>query len=226
MRITVKNKDIFPSEVRELLRALDSVGFFEESMLIGSWVMPLYQEVFGINYTLRTLDIDFAVKFIHPDKDKKVNIEKLITDLGYLPVIMQSGIRRFTRENFTIEFVIHRKGGRDDDVVSVRRWNIAASPLPFVDLLLSFPLIADFEDFELRAPIPEAYFVHKMITSQRRRGESKKDKDLEQCAIIARQINPDRLKAVVKTLKLSKKTQKVIRVSCEAIDFPPQNLGL
>ena len=171
MRITVKNKDIFPSEVRELLRALDSAGFFEESMLIGSWVMPLYREVFGINYTLRTLDIDFAVKFIHPDRDKKVNIEKLITDLGYLPVVMQSGIRRFTRENFTIEFVIHRKGGRDEEIVSVRQWNITASPLPFVDLLLSFPLIADFGDFEVRAPIPEAYFVHKMITSHRRRAE-------------------------------------------------------
>ena len=226
MRIAVKNKDIFPSEIRELLRALDSAGFFEESMLIGSWVMPLYQEAFGINYTLRTLDIDFAVKFIHPDRDRKVDLEKLITDLGYLPVIMQSGIRRFTRENFTIEFVIHRKGGRGDDAVSVRKWNITASPLPFVDLLISFPLIADFGDFKVMAPIPEAYFVHKMITSQRRRGESKKDKDLDKCAIIARQIDPDRLKAVVESLRLSKKTQKVIRASCEAIDFPPQKLGL
>ncbi|MEW6067843.1 MAG: GSU2403 family nucleotidyltransferase fold protein [Nitrospirota bacterium] len=226
MHITVKNKDIFPAEVRELLQALHSVGFFEESMLIGSWVMPLYQEVFGINYTLRTLDIDFAVKFIHLGRDRKVDLEKLITDLGYIPVIMQSGIRRFTRENFTIEFVIHRKGGRYDDVVSVRRWNITASPLPFVDLLLSFPFIADFGDFEVRAPIPEAYFVHKMITSQRRRGEGKKDKDLEQCSIIARKIDPDRLKTVFETLKISKKTQKVIRDSCEAIDFPPQKLGL
>ena len=49
MHIAVKNKDIFPGEVRELLQALHSVGFFEESMLIGSWVMPLYQELFGIN---------------------------------------------------------------------------------------------------------------------------------------------------------------------------------
>ena len=118
------------------------------------------------------------------------------------------------------------KAGETNEIVSVKKWNITASPLPFVDLLLSFPLIADFEDFELRAPIPEAYFVHKMITSQRRRGESKKDKDLDQCAIIAPQIDPDRLKAVVESLKLSKNTQKVIRASCEAIGFPPQNLGL
>ena len=188
--------------------------------------MPLYREVFGINYTLRTLDIDFAVKFVHPGKDRKVDLEKLITDLGYLPVIMQSGIRRFTRENFTIEFVIHRRGGRDDDVVSVKQWNITASPLPFVDLLLSFPFIADFGDFEVRAPLPEAYFVHKMITSQRRRGENKKEKDLDQCSVIVPRIDPDRLKTVVETLKISKKTQKLIRASCEAIYFPPQKFGL
>ncbi len=178
MRITVKNKDIFPSQVKELLRALYSEGFFEDSMLIGSWVMPLYQEAFDINYTLRTLDIDFAVKFVHPGKDRKVDIEKLITNLGYIPVIMQSGIRRFTRENFTIEFVIHRKGGRDDEIVLVKQWNMTASPLPFVDLLFSFPLTVDFGDFEIKVPTPEAYFVHKMITSREDERKAKKIKTL------------------------------------------------
>ena len=186
MLIEVRNKDIFPAEVRGLLQALHSVGFFEESMLIGSWVMPLYQDAFGISYTLRTLDIDFAVKFIHSDRDRKVDLEKIITDLGYIPVITQSGIRKFTRENFTVEFVVHRKGGRDDKLVSIRKWNIIASPLPFVDLLLGFPFVADFGNFKVKAPLPEAFFVHKLITAQRRFGEGKKDKDLEQCSIIAR----------------------------------------
>lgn len=226
MQIAVKNKDIFPVEVWELLHALYSAGFFEESMLIGSWVMPLYQEAFGINYTLRTLDIDFAVKFVYSDRDKKIDLEKLITDLGYIPVIMQSGIRRFTRENFTIEFVVQRKGGRDDDVIPIRKWNITASPLPFVEILLNFPFTADFGGFQVKAPLPEAFFVHKLITAQRRPGESKKDKDLEQCSIIARQLNSERLKTVVESLKISKKTQKALYASCEVIDFPPQRLGL
>ena len=65
-----------------------------------------------------------------------------------------------------------------------------------------------------------------MIASQRRRGEGKMDKDLDQCSIIATRIDPDRLKAVVETLRISKKTQKVIRASCRAIGFPPQKLGL
>jgi len=49
MEISLKNKNIFTSEVQELLRAFFLVGFFDESLLIGSWVMPLYQEAFGIS---------------------------------------------------------------------------------------------------------------------------------------------------------------------------------
>lgn len=225
MQIAVKNKNIYPPEVRELLQALHLAGFFEESMLVGSWVMPLYQEAFGIRYALRTLDIDFAVKLIHSDKEK-TDIEKTITELGYIPVFMQSGVRKFTRENFTVEFVVHRRGGRNDDVVPIRRWNVTAIALPFIDILFGFSFTADFGNFKVSAPLPEAYFVHKLITAQRRRGEDKQDKDLEQCSIIAQHIDYDRLKAVIDSLNLSKKTWKTMRASCETIDFPPQRLGL
>jgi len=224
--MAINNKDIFPVGVRELLHAFSSSGFFKESMLIGSWVMPLYREAFGINYTLRTLDIDFAVKFVYSGSDKKIDLEKVITDLGYIPVMMQSGVRRFTRENFTIEFIVQRKGGRDDEVIRISKWNITASPLPFVEILLSFPFTADFGEFKVSAPLPEAFFVHKLITAQRRPRESKKDKDLEQCSIIAQQLDFGRLKTVVESLKLNKKTQKALRASCEVIDFPPQKLEL
>jgi hypothetical protein len=58
----------FPSPIRDLLRSLSEVGFFDRSLLIGSWVMLLYQELYGATYTLRTLDIDFAVRLAHPNK--------------------------------------------------------------------------------------------------------------------------------------------------------------
>ncbi len=226
MQVEVKNKDLFPDAVRELLHALYTVGFFEESMLIGSWVMSLYQEEFGINYVLRTLDIDFAVKFVHRDKNIKIDLEKVITDLRYIPVIMQSGIRRFSRENFTIEFVVQRKGERDEEVIPIRKWNITAFLLPFVEILLRFPFTADFGKFKVRAPLPEAFFIHKLIVAQRRPGESKKDKDLEQCSAIARKIDIDRLHGVIGSLKLSKKVIKTLRASCEEINIPLQMLGL
>lgn len=226
MMISISNKGIFPPQVLELFQVLSNAGFFEESMLIGSWVMPLYQEAFGIPYVLRTLDIDFAVKFAASEKGREADLEKVMTDLGYIPAMMQTGICKFTRENFSIEFVVHRKGGSDEEVVTIKKWNITAAPLPFVNILLDFPFIADFGDFRLRAPIPEAYFVQKMITAQRRPGESKRDKDLEQCSIIAERLVPERLTAVIGSLKLSAKSKKALRASCEAIDFPLQRLEL
>lgn len=222
----VSNKNIFPPEVQELLEALDKVGFFEESALIGSWVMPLYQEVFGIPYTLRTLDIDFAVKFATSERGDRVDLENVITSLDYVPVMMQSGIRKFSRENFTVEFVVQRKGGKNDATVEIRKWNINAVPLPFVNILLDFSFIADFGNFRVKAPIPEAYFIQKLLTAQRRPDESKRYKDLEQCSIIAASLDVVRLQTVVGSLKLSAKSIKALLASCEEIDFPPQMLGL
>ena len=37
---------LFPAEVEELLLQLDEVGFFDDAMLVGSWVMPLSREFF------------------------------------------------------------------------------------------------------------------------------------------------------------------------------------
>lgn len=209
-----------------LFQAFHDTGFFQDSMLIGSWVMPLYREAFSIQYALRTIDIDFAVRFVTADRGRNADLESIITALGYLPVTMQSGIRKYSRENFTIEFVVTRKGGRDDEVIAIKKWNITAEPLPFVDILLDSPFTADFGAFNLKAPIPEAYFIQKMVTAPRRQDESKKDKDLEQCAVIAGHVDSERLKTVVQSLKLSPKSKAALRASCEAIDFPPQKLGL
>ena len=93
MLLSISNNNIFPSQVKELFQALDHTGFFEESMLIGSWVMPLYQEAFGMPYALRTLDIDFAVKFAASDRIKRADLEKIITSLGYIPVMRDDAVR-------------------------------------------------------------------------------------------------------------------------------------
>lgn len=226
LRIPITNRDAFPPAVLELLQAFHGAGFFEESMLVGSWVMPVYQQAFGISYALRTLDIDFAILFAGRERGKAADLESVITGLGYLPVTMQSGIRNYTRENFTIEFIVHRKGGAEDRVVNVRKWNVTAVPLPFVDILFAFPFLADFGDFQVRAPLPEACFVQKLLTVGRRQVASKKDKDLDQCGVIAGRIDEDRLAKIVRSLKLSVKSSKALREACEAIDFPPQRLGM
>ena len=49
----------FPSSIGDLLRTLSKVGFFARSLLIGSWVMPIYQELYGASYALRTLGVTY-----------------------------------------------------------------------------------------------------------------------------------------------------------------------
>jgi len=50
-----------PAQIKDVLGILDESGFFEDGLLVGSWVFPFYKEVFGIEYVLRTDDVDFAL---------------------------------------------------------------------------------------------------------------------------------------------------------------------
>jgi hypothetical protein len=195
-------------------------------MLIGSWVMPLYQEFFGISYTLRTMDIDFAIHFLKGKKSHKIDLEKLIVSRGFTPFFAQSGAQKFSREGFTIEFILHRRGGRDKDSVFVRDWNITAIPLPFVNIMTDFPFMAECGGYQIKAPIPEAFFLHKLITLARRLETSKRLKDLEQCTAIASGLEQKRLEEVCHSVRLSARTWNTVKSSCEAIHFPPQLLGL
>ena len=226
MELKRTNNIIFTQPISGLLEALSSVGFFEDSMLIGSWVMPLYQAFFDISYTLRTMDIDFAIHFLKGKKSHRIDLEELIVSRGFTPFFTQSGIQKFSREGFTIEFIIHRRGGHDKGFVFVRDWNITAIPLPFVNIMTDFPFMAECEGYQIKAPIPEAFFLHKLITLARRVETSKRLKDLEQCAAIASGLERKRLEEVCHSVRLSARTWNTVKLSCEAINFPPQFLGL
>ncbi|MGA2333128.1 MAG: hypothetical protein ABSG75_15360 [Syntrophales bacterium] len=63
MSITL-SKSIYPKDIEALLKTLFKNGFFSQGLLIGSWVMPIYRELFHVHYVLKTFDIDFAVETI------------------------------------------------------------------------------------------------------------------------------------------------------------------
>jgi len=112
MDITVRVKDPFPEILSDLLIALSEVGFFEEGLLAGSWVFVLYGIIYSLEFPIRTLDVDFAVR-VDPDlKGDAIDIEKIITSLDYLPVTEQSGWRKYTKEGLGVEFITNRKGNK------------------------------------------------------------------------------------------------------------------
>ena len=216
----------FPPHIHELLQLLSSVGFFERSLIIGSWVMPIYQELYNTNYALRTLDVDFAVNIAHLRTQMRADLEKLITGLGFTDFIAAEGIQKFTGGGYEVEFIAQRHGGRAIGALPVREWNINALPLPFIGILIDFSETAKLESFTIRFPIPEAFFLHKLIVAQKRQNDAKRIKDLDQCAVLMDALDDDRLYQVVQAQRLSKETLRCISASCAAIDFPRTRLGL
>lgn len=216
----------FPPPIGDLLRSLSEVGFFDRSLLIGSWVMPLYQELYGAPYALRTLDVDFAVHLAHPHKQMRADLERLITDLGFVDYIAAEGVQKFTAAGYEVEFIAHRPGGREIGALAVREWNLNALPLPFISILTDFSETAVLDGFTLRFPIPEAFFVHKLIIAPRRQTDAKREKDLEQCAVLAPVLDDECLKRVMESQRFGKETKRHLAQSCASIRFPLQRLYL
>jgi len=214
----------FPPPIGGLLRTLSKVGFFDRSLLIGSWVMPVYQELYGVRYVLRTFDVDFAVHLVRQQRKMRADLERLINDLGFVGFMAAEGVQKFTAKGYEVEFIAPRAGGREVGALTVREWNINALPLPFVNILIGFSETVEVDGFTVRIPIPEAYFVHKLVVAPRRLTIEKREKDLEQCAALIPILDDERIRRVMQAQRFSKASKQSIDKSCNAIAFPLQRL--
>ncbi len=218
--------NLFPDHIKDLLHAMSGVGFFERSVVVGSWVMLIYQELYGARYVLRTLDVDFAVHIAHVKSKLKTDLKQIITGLGFTDYFDAEGIQKFTGGGYEVEFIGQRSGGRDKGILSIPEWNVTAIPLPFISILTDFSDMAKLCGFIIRFPIPEAFFLHKLIIAQRRLSDAKRDKDLEQCAAIMPVIKDERIQQVMQRQRFSRETRRRIAASCEVIGFPLHRIGL
>jgi len=240
-------KSPFTQPVTDLLREMGKTGFFSHGLLIGSWPMQVYCEFFTISFGLVTYDIDFAInvaRVVHNapnDMDFAVNnvlqgpatrpetIPQVLERLGYSSVMDYTGIETFIQETFEVEFITHRRGGVAPPSVIIPHWGVSAQPLPFIDLLFIRPVTVSIEDFAFRIPSPEALMLHKLIIAQRRTGrdkELKKEKDLQQCSVLAEIVRNEETLQITSEYRLSKDAKKSISASCEAIGIPVQSLGI
>ncbi len=224
--LRIQNTGIFPGGIYELLRALYQADFFSHSLLTGSWIFPIYEAALNIRYVLKTFDIDFAVDLASVASFEPVDLEKIFTELGYVLVFdYRSGLRKYSREGFEVEFLVQRKGSRDLDRIPIRQLNVTATPLPFLDILFQSPLSVNLGGSKIRIPCPEALFVHKLIIAQRRNNVVKQENDLSQCRALIPVLESEKLPQIIRSLKLGPKTKKAILTSCRIIAFPPHKLG-
>ncbi len=106
-------KRFIPDHVGEVLSALSHVGFFERSVLIGSWAMFYYRAIHNIAFALVTSDIDLAVLQLATYKEGTgVDLKKVLQKIGAIPDFSSDGIQRFIIPGFRIEFIVQDKGVR------------------------------------------------------------------------------------------------------------------
>ena len=175
---------------------------------------------------LRTLDVDFAVHIAHTRSQLRADLKQLITGLGFTDYLAAEGVQKFTGGGYEVEFIGQRSGGRNKGFLSVPEWNVTAIPLPFINIMMDFSDVAELDGFTIRFPVPEAYFLHKLIIARKRQAAAKRGKDIEQCAVIMKVINDDRMLQVTQAQRFGKETRRHIAASCGAIGFPLHRIGL
>ena len=219
------DESLLPPQITSVLAILDQAGFFEDGLLVGSWAILFYQEVLGTKYVLRTGDIDFAViPETLKHARKATDLEAKLVAEGLEPIIdRSSGLQKFLMDLYEVEFLVHRRGGRDD-IKLIKKYNINAQQLPFLDILFIEPLTIQLSTCTIRIPRPESLFFHKMIIAQRRKEATKREKDLEQCEILAPHLDIDALTSMAHGYKMGKPTIKQVKISCEAFGFSPDIL--
>ncbi|MBU2054858.1 MAG: nucleotidyltransferase domain-containing protein [Proteobacteria bacterium] len=110
----------------------------------------------------------------------------------------------------------HRRQSRRDGARQRTEWRAVQTILH----------VAELNGVTIRFPIPEAYFLHKLIIARKRPSGTKRGKDLEQCTAIMQVINDERLRQVAQAQRFGKETRRHIAASCEAIGFPLHRIGL
>jgi hypothetical protein len=152
----------------------------EEIEIIGSWCYILYQRYLTVKkYPLRTEDLDILIPL--PYKGKEFDLSKFLKELGFSINFYDDGSLFFTGFGMKIEVLSPEKGRHKEKPVFVEKLKITPQMLRYLDLLLEENIVLNIErGIKVKIPAPAAFFLHKLLVSQKRREKGKREKDLKQ----------------------------------------------
>lgn len=217
--------DVFPTEILDLLVILEKADILKHHLLIGSYAFWVFKAIYSFDYFLITKDIDILLS----KKDhSKMDINAFMLKNGFRIIPSQYGFVKYLKDNYEIEFLVERKGSKEEPVL-FSNLNITAQPLPFLNILKERILeISLGENFLLfYVPAPEAFYIHKLLISKRRKGahKSKSAKDLEQASMLRKYIEDEQLKELLDKVSLSKKSlNSIFLAERELFEYYPSKV--
>lgn len=164
-----------------VLKQLQAKGVLDGLVIAGSWCQYYYRVVFDNAPEiplLRTLDIDFLVP--NPSKFKtNVDVSQLLNQLGFdSDFDYHTGLVKYVHPDLEIQFLTPALGRAKDTPCEIKQLNINAESLAYMKMLQDHKFSMTHDGITLWLPQPEAYALHKILISPKRKDPAKKQKDL------------------------------------------------
>lgn len=185
INVIVKAIDAQTVTVNEILRLFSQHKI--KTLLIGSYCLSTYRDTLNLKLpTIKTQDVDFLIPY--PYKGKKVDMESILSDLGFSLGFNPDGSTYFTNGTFKIEFLTPEMGRGTDRAIPVKELGINAEPLRYLQMLFDEPLNIQRPDLAYSVPNLWVFAFHKILIMKSRKDLSKKEKDILQVTAMLREI--------------------------------------
>jgi len=211
----------------KILSALEHEGILKHFIIIGGWCQRLYRYHYNNPpeiSALRTADIDLLVQ--NPKKIiKQVDLYEIFHKLGFDETYSNpEGYIKYVHPELEIEFLVQEIGKSKNKPFPLKKLNTNAQRLRYLDIIEKYPMEIDFHGLKVFVPQPAAFVINKFITSQRRKDEAKKMKDLVTATELGIYILQDNhqkksLRDIFKSLKprLQTKLLNIIKEQSEEV---------
>ena len=161
----------------QMLIEFHKYGILNDIILIGSWVLPIYQYYFSNSPEipiLRTSDIDFLI----PNPPKltiKIDIPKILEGFDFEEQVSLLGnYTKFVHPDLEIEFLYPEIGRRINKTVIIKEYNIIAQPLRYLYLIQNHILSVEYHDILVKVPEPAVFALLKFLLTIKRKNIEKK----------------------------------------------------
>jgi len=171
------------NQLYSVLSILNQSGILSECVLVGSWCQDLYRGMYNNPFEIpaaTTTDADFFIPKKMKHFEPQVDITSILENNGFSLIFDRSGFIKFKNEYIDVEFHTEPGNKSEENIFEFKNLKLKAGELRFMEIPLRYNFIYKFFDLSIKIPEPEAYTLHKLIISQRRKNQQdKKEKDIE-----------------------------------------------
>ena len=164
-----------------VLQKLQEEGVLNGLVIVGSWCQYYYRILFDNAPEIpliRTMDIDFLVP--NPSMFKnKVDVSDLLNALGFdSDFDYSTGLVKYVHPDLEIQFLTPASGRVKDTPYEIKQLNINAEGLTYMKMLQDYRFSMTHHGVTVWLPEPEAFCLHKILISHKRKNPEKKEKVL------------------------------------------------